>query len=371
MYLKSLELRNFRNYETLSVEFDRGANIFFGDNAQGKTNILEAIYMSATTRSHKGSKDQEVISFNSEEAHIRSVILKDDVTRQIDMHLRKGKSKGIALDGQRLKKASDMMGMMQAVFFSPEDLCIIKDGPSERRRFMDMELCQLDSFYLYNLTNYNKTVMQRAKLLKEIGLKPGLKDTLPIWDAQLLSYGLKLIERRQRFVEELGEILIPIHEKISDGREELTVVYEKNTSVEDYESRLTEAREKDIITKQTTVGPHRDDLCFLIKTVGTSERIDVRKYGSQGQQRSVALSLKLAEIELIKKISKESPILLLDDVLSELDRYRQNCLLNSIGETQTIITCTGLDDFVKNRFEVDRVFYVEKGTVTVPEKDFS
>ena len=207
MIIKSLELDHFRNYDSLSMTFDSGTNILYGDNAQGKTNILEAIYLSATTKSHKGSKDRDIVNFAAEEAHIRTYIEKDGLENRVDMHLRKNKSKGIAINGQKIKKAADLLGLLNVVFFSPEDLSIIKNGPAERRRFVDMELCQLDSFYLYNLNNYNKIVNQRNKLLKELYYNPGLKDTLSIWDLQLLSYGSKIIERRIAFVEQLNDII--------------------------------------------------------------------------------------------------------------------------------------------------------------------
>ena len=357
MVITSLELQNFRNYSALQLEFDGGTNIFYGDNAQGKTNILEAIFMTAMTKSHKGSKDQDVIQFGHEEAHIRSYLFKEEITRQVDMHLRKGKTKGIAIDSQRIKRASELMGLLNVVFFSPEDLSIIKNGPTERRRFIDMELCQLDSFYLYNLNHYNKIVSQRNKLLKDISYNSSLKETLSIWDSQLVSFGSKLIERREIFIAQLCEIIGKLHEKLSGGKEELKIVYEKNVELDDFQKRLRENQEKDIILKQTTVGPHRDDIVFIINN------IDIRKFGSQGQQRTAALSLKLSEIELVKKSIKDTPVLLLDDVLSELDSNRQNYLLNSIGNIQTIITCTGLDEFVKNRFEINKIFKVVNGKV--------
>ena len=185
MIIKSLELSDYRNYESLFMNLDSGTNILFGDNAQGKTNILEAIYMSATTKSHRLSKDKEIIRFGKQEAHIRTIIEKDDLETRVDMHLRSSKSKGIAIDGVKIKKAAELMGLTKIVFFSPEDLSIIKNGPAERRRFIDIELCQLDSFYLYNLNNYNKIVNQRNNLLKNLFVNPELKDTLSIWDKQL------------------------------------------------------------------------------------------------------------------------------------------------------------------------------------------
>lgn len=358
MIIKSIELADYRNYASLALEFDKGTNILYGDNAQGKTNILEAIFLAATTKSHKGSKDKEIIHFDKEEAHVRVLLEKENIETRIDMHLRKSGSKGIAIDGQRLKKAVDLLGTCNVVFFSPEDLGIIKNGPSERRRFVDMELCQLDNFYLYNLSSYNKIVNQRNRLLKDMYLNPDLRETLHIWDMQLISFGSKIIERRKLFTKQLNEIIHDIHKKLSGGREEIKIVYEPDVSIEDFESKMKRNQDRDVKSKMTTVGPHRDDFSFLIGDV------DIRKYGSQGQQRTAALSLKLSEIELVKKITKDTPVLLLDDVLSELDSNRQNYLLNSIGSIQTIITCTGLEEFVNNRFEVNRVFQVSEGTVT-------
>lgn len=357
MIIKSLELMNFRNYDFLDLKFSEGTNILYGDNAQGKTNVLEAIYLSATTKSHKGSKDKDMISFDQEEAHIRTYLLKEEIGYKVDMHLRRNKSKGIAVDGQKLKKAADLLGLLNIVFFSPEDLSIIKNGPAERRRFVDMELCQLDSFYLYNLNHYNKIVNQRNKLLKDMYFNPQLKDTLNIWDSQLVSFGSKIIERRRMFVGQLNEIIYEIHKKLSGDKEELVVKYEPDVEIEDFETSLRKSQERDIKLKQTCVGPHRDDFSFI------TGNIDLRKFGSQGQQRTAALSLKLSEIELVKKIAKDTPVLLLDDVLSELDSNRQNYLLNSIGNIQTIITCTGLDEFVNNRFEINKVFQVVEGTI--------
>lgn len=357
MIIKSLELQDYRNYDELNINFDKGTNIFYGDNAQGKTNILEAIYVAATTKSHKSVKDRDIINFEKEEAHIRTFIEKEGIETRVDMHLRKSKSKGIAIDGQKIKKAAELLGICNVVFFSPEDLSIIKDGPAERRRFVDMELCQLDSFYLYNLNNYNKIVNQRNKLLKDLYMNPSLRDTLNIWDLQLVSLGAKIIERRRLFVEQLNEIIYEIHKKLSGDKEEIKIVYEPDTEIEDFEKALLRAQERDIKLKQTTVGPHRDDFIFMVGD------IDIKKFGSQGQQRTAALSLKLSEIELVKKITKDTPVLLLDDVLSELDSNRQNYLLNSIGDIQTIITCTGLEEFVNNRFEINRVFKVTNGVV--------
>lgn len=357
MIIKSIELQNFRNYEDLNISFDEGTNIFYGDNAQGKTNILEAAYLSGTTKSHKCSKDKEMIRFGEQESHIRTVVVKKDKEYQIDMHLKNNRSKGIAINKVPIKKASELFGILNMVFFSPEDLNIIKNGPAERRRFLDSELCQLDKIYLSDLTTYNKILNQRNKLLKDMVYRPDLKDTLPVWDMQLVENGRKIIRRRKQFVDELNEIVHDIHYRISGEKEDMLLQYEP--SIEDifFEDELSRVKERDMRQCMTSVGPHRDDLLFSIGEV------DIRKFGSQGQQRTSALSLKLSEIELVKRSIHDTPVLLLDDVLSELDSNRQNYLLNSIHDTQTLITCTGLDEFVKNRFQINKIFKVVQGTV--------
>lgn len=357
MIIKSIELSNFRNYEHLDISFDEGTTILYGDNAQGKTNILEAAYVSGTTKSHKGSRDKEMIRFDETESHIKTIVQKNDRDYQIDIHLKKNKAKGIAINKVPIKKAADLFGILNIIFFSPEDLNIIKNGPAERRRFIDAELCQLDKIYLSDLTNYNKALNQRNKLLKDLYYHPNLKETLPIWDMQLIRYGRKIIERRRRFIQELNEIVFDIHQKISGGKEEMILNYEPDIEDIFFEDELIRAKERDLKYAQTSVGPHRDDLKITVNS------IDVRKYGSQGQQRSCALSLKLSEIKLVEQTIHDQPILLLDDVLSELDQNRQNYLLQAIDETQTIITCTGLDEFVKNRFTLNKVYEVKNGSI--------
>ena len=358
MILKSIELKNFRNYEDLNLKFDSGTNILFGDNAQGKTNILEAAYVSGTTKSHKGSRDKDMIRFGENEAHIRTLVEKQGKEYQLDIHLKKNRSKGIAINKVPIKKAGELFGILNMVFFSPEDLNIIKNGPSERRRFLDSEICQLDKIYLSDLTKYNKILMQRNRLLKDMMFRQELSETLPVWDMQLVEYGKRLIWRRRQFIEELSGIVTGIHKNISGDKEELILKYEPNIDAEFLEDELNRVREKDKKYAQTSVGPHRDDISFFIHGV------DIRKFGSQGQQRTSALSLKLSEIELVRQTIHDTPVLLLDDVLSELDSNRQNYLLNSIHDIQTMITCTGLDEFVRNRFQIDKVFHVIDGHVS-------
>ena len=357
MILKSVELSDFRNYETLKLEFDSGTNILYGNNAQGKTNVLESLYMSGTTKSHRGGRDREMIRFGCEESHIRTIVEKNGLDYQIDMHIKKNRSKGIAINRLPIKKASELFGILNLVFFSPEDLNIIKNGPAERRRFLDLELCQLDKVYLFELTKYNKILSQRNRLLKDIRFHPELMSTLSVWDEQLVECGKKLIKTRKIFVDRLNPIVRDIHNRISGGREELILNYEPDTMAEEFADVLSACHERDLKFGQTNAGPHRDDLSFFIQDV------DIRRFGSQGQQRTSALSLKLSEIELVKESIHETPVLLLDDVLSELDSNRQNFLLNNIHDIQTVITCTGLDEFVKNRFQINKIFQVVEGKV--------
>lgn len=357
MIIKSLELMDYRNYKNLQIAFSEGTNILYGDNAQGKTNILESIYVCATTKSHRGSRDKEMIRFEKEDAHIRMFIEKDGIDHKIDIHLKKNKTKGAAIDGIPIKKSSELMGTVHVVFFSPEDLTIIKSGPAERRRFVDMELCQLNKVYLHDISNYNKIVNQRNNLLKQAYYEPALKETLDVWDMQLIRYGIRVIQERKKFVERLNELILPIHEKLSGGKECLELKYEPNVWEDDFEQQLFLRRDSDLRMKSTTVGPHRDDIGFYINGM------NVRKFGSQGQQRTAALSLKLAEIDLVKLFIKDTPILLLDDVLSELDSFRQNYLLESIRKIQTIITCTGVDEFISHSFNIDKIFKVKNGSI--------
>ncbi len=357
MIIKSLELKNFRNYKDLTLSFDQGTNILYGDNAQGKTNVLEALYICGTTKSHKGSHDRDMIRFDEEEAHIRTIVEKDGIDRQIDFHLKKNDVKGIAVDRIPIHRARELIGLLNIVFFSPEDLNIIKEGPARRRRFLDMELSQLDALYLSNLTKYNKVLRQRNQLLKDLTTHPELADTLPVWDDQLAACGVKIIEQRAAFLKQVGEIVLPIHERISGKKEQLRLLYEPNCEAAQLREELTRSLWKDKRTGMTTCGPHRDDICFSVNGV------DIRTFGSQGQQRTSALSLKLAEIELVRQTIHDTPVLLLDDVLSELDSKRQNYLLNSIRDIQTIITCTGLDEFIKNRFQINRIFLVRSGQI--------
>ena len=356
MVIKSLKLKNYRNYDLLDLTFDPKTNILYGDNAQGKTNILEALYLSGTTKSHRGTKDRDIIQFGHDESHLDTIVEKKGITFPIDLHLKMNSPKVIAIDKIPIRSSVELFGIVHFVFFSPEDLNIIKDGPAGRRRFIDLELSQLDKIYLSNLSNYNRIINQRNALLKDIYGQDRLMETLDIWDMQLAEYGTRILERRREFVEQVNEIISDIHHKLTGGREDITLIYEESIGNMSLEQALKKNRERDLRLKSTSVGPHRDDLCFL-----NNGEIDIRKFGSQGQQRTAALSLKLSEIELVKRIIKDTPILLLDDVLSELDKHRQNYLLDSIHDIQAVITCTGLDEFVNHRFSINKIFHIKNG----------
>lgn len=357
MIIKSIELCNFRNYEREEFHFHEGTNVLYGDNAQGKTNVLEAIFVGGTTKSHKGSKDSDMIMKGREEAHLRYFVEKRDCTYKVEIHMRKGRTKGIAIDGLPISSSKELMGLCNIIFFSPEDLGIIKDGPEQRRRFMDMELCQMNKAYLYYLTQYKKILKQRNALLKQIQQNSNLKETLEIWDEQLVEQGSKLIEIREQFVQEIAAIMKEKHRNLTGGQEDIEVKYKPNCPAKDFSRQLFMEGERDVVLGTTTVGPHRDDIQFFIN----GQKVKV--YGSQGQKRTAALSLKMAEIEIVEKTIGEKPILLLDDVLSELDRNRQNYLLENIKGIQTIITCTGLEEFVTNGININQTFEIVNGKI--------
>lgn len=357
MIIKYIELSDFRNYEEIHIDFSPNANIFFGNNAQGKTNILEAVFMTGTSRSYKGSHDSDIISFGKEYGIIRALFTKNDIEYKIGIQIRRDKRKAISINGSPVKKAADLLGIVNVVLFSPEDLSIIKSGPEKRRRFIDITLCQIDKEYLFALSSYNRIINQRNKLLKSYDKRLDISGTLDIWDEQLVNYGNIIIEKRNSFISDINDIIYDIHCNLSGNKDRLYLNYRKNVCENVYLEKIKDSRNKDIKYKNTSIGPHRDDISFSI------DDIDVKKYGSQGQQRTVALALKLSEIEIMKRSTEDTPILLLDDVLSELDMSRQGFLLENLGDTQTLITCTGLDEFVNNRFEINRCFKVSNGKI--------
>lgn len=360
MYIKELSLSDFRNYDELTIQLDHGINIFRGDNAQGKTNVLEAVYLCATARSHRTHKEKEIIRWNQEAAHVKINVQKHYVEDVIDFHLTQ-KSKSALINKIPISRLGELFGCLNIVMFSPEDLQLIKNSPKERRRFIDIELCQIDKMYYYALRQYHKVLKQRNLALKEY-FKTKDYSMLDVWDMQLEEYAKTIIQKREAFIKEINEIACSIHKDISGNKETLQVIYEPSVKAEDFSEKTLKNREKDLLYQNTSIGPHRDDMTFLINDM------DVKTYGSQGQQRSVVLSMKLAELNIMKKYIGEEPILLLDDVLSELDDKRQKDLFKYTQNIQTLITCTGIEQSVWNTQKIGKLYNVRAGSVTPDDK---
>lgn len=357
MFIETLELKNYRNYHEASIDFGPGINIIYGDNAQGKTNLIEAIYLCATSKSHRMSFDKELIRLGEKEAHVFMQFNRNDINETIDVHLKRTGKKGIAVNKSQIKKLNELFGLIHVIMFSPEDLGLIKNGPKERRRFIDIEMSQLNPLYMYHLGQYHKVLKQRNGLLKQQKSEDEILALLDVFDMQLVEHGKKIIELRQAFVEELNPIFHYKHYQLSGEKENICLIYEADASTEEFEKKLIKARKKDLIRGSTSVGPHRDDIRFDIN------EIDIRKYGSQGQQRTAALSLKLSEIDLVMKQIDDTPILLLDDVLSELDHNRQRFLISHLEQVQTFITCTGIEDFVKKEMQGYNMYKIKDARV--------
>ncbi len=344
MYIESVTLKNFRNYEDKTVDFKDGLNIVIGKNASGKTNLLESVYCSGIGKSPRTNKAREMIRWGSDNAYIK-VILKKQYSRHIvEYFIDSADKKIIKIDSIPLVKQSEILGMLNIVFFSPDEMKLIKESPQERRRFSDISLSQQNKKYLFSLSKYNNILAQRNKLLKESRDIKALPEMLYGWDVQLAEYGAYIIAKRYEFVEKIQVFAKKIHSEITDEKEDLELEYESNVErgetdkmKEIFFQKLRANLEKDMNLLYTSFGSHRDDIAIKING------IDVRKYGSQGQQRTVALSLKLAEIFLFESEVGEKPVLLLDDVLSELDASRRQKLMELSSGLQTIITCTDFD----------------------------
>jgi len=342
--IKNVKLLNVRNFNELDINLSRGINIFYGANAQGKTNFLESVYFCATGRSQRANSDKDLIKFGENEAHIQITVEREKkYTDRIDAHIKKETGKGIAVNGIAIKKLSELFGVLFAVIFTPEDLSLVKAGPSERRRFVDIELCQMSAVYYYEIQQYYKILKQRNSLLKNIQKNKELKETIFVWDEQLCNHGIKIIRHRSDFIHKINIISGKIHNEITDGTEALETIYKPNVTEEDFRDRLKKGLDRDIMLGSTQTGIHKDEISFLINGR------DSRSFGSQGQQRTASLSTKLAEISFIHQEKRQNPVLLLDDVFSELDSRRQAQLVERITGVQTILTCTGVED-VLSRF---------------------
>jgi len=365
MHVTKLHIQNYRNLATQSLDLSCGLNIFVGQNAQGKTNLLELIYLCASGRAKRARHDRELIQFGQREAYVQLMVKQELAAypTQIDIHLRDDRAKGIAIDNVPIRKLMDLFGKLLCVIFTPEDLQLIKEGPAERRRFIDMEMCQISRVYVYHLQAYYHVLKQRNSLLKSLrGDKSAAKklvDTISVWNAQLGEHGTKIYEERSRFIDGLNLSASEIHSRLTGGGEALQITYKPHTHPDDFTCKLESSLERDIAMGATSVGIHKDDLSFTINN------LDARVYGSQGQQRTASLSAKLAQIEIMTKLAGEPPVLLLDDVLSELDESRQTHLMQSINNTQAIITCTGVEDVVRkvSTKQSYNLFHIKNGIV--------
>ena len=333
MYIEKIKLNNFRNYENLEINLNENINIIYGDNAQGKTNILEAIFLSSLGKSFRTNKEKEMIKFNSEKLLVEIFYQKKDRDGKVKIEI--GNKKQISLNGIKIKKLSELLGNINIVIFTPDDINILRDGPAKRRRFLDMMIGQLRPNYVYNLNMYLKTIEQRNNYLRQIREESKPEEMLEIWDEKLAEYSEKIYNYRKEFIEKILNKINEIHSGITDEKETLEIEYLSNCARKDeYLKILKERRKLDIIKGFTTKGVHRDD--FVIYINGK----EVNIYGSQGQNRTVVLSLKLAELNVIYDEIGEYPVFLLDDFMSELDEKRRKNFLNNIKDTQVILTGT-------------------------------
>lgn len=336
MKISNIELINYRNYEHALINFSDGLNIIEGKNAQGKTNLVEAVYFCAVGKSFKTSKEKDIINWAKDLAKIKITIQKEIGQKTIEFIFSKNAKKTIKIDGIPIKKIGELMGELNAVFFAPDELKLIKDSPEDRRRFMDVSLSQTYKDYFYTLSNYNKILQSRNKALKTYNDPQSLKQILNIYNLQMAESMLKIKKYRKRFVEKLNPYADMVHGYLTNKKESLSLEYQgiEQDQKEKIIEKLNECFEKDSKLGYTTFGCHRDDIKVCVNNV------DVRAFGSQGQQRTSALSMKLAELEIIKQDTSKVPILILDDVLSELDQERKQRLLKFCSKAQTLLTCT-------------------------------
>ncbi len=369
MILESLQLKNFRNYQDVDISFSKGINILIGNNAQGKTNLLESIYVLALARSHRTSKDNEMIRFGEEASRISGVVKTERSQFPLEIILSK-QGKKAKVNHLLQRSLSDYIGHLKVVLFAPEDLSLVKGAPSERRGFIDRELGQIDAVYLYHITQYNRILKQRNQYLKDIRRQPGKSDEiyLEVLTEQLAVEASEVIKERVWFIENLNKWAKTIHEEITQGEEKLHISYQTSIKAEDYID--TEAlfvllmdhykrnKKRDREQGNTFIGPHRDDISFYINDK------NVQTYGSQGQQRTTALSTKLAEIDLIKETTGFYPVLLLDDVLSELDDHRQTHLLKATqSKVQTFLTTTSIEGIERQVIDNPTLYRIKDGNI--------
>lgn len=361
MHIEYLDLKNFRNYENLNIELVKGVNILTGDNAQGKTNILEAIFFCAFGRSHRTSKDREMQLFGAPFTTVMVKVSRSGNDKKILLRFNPEGKKFIEINGRKIQRIPDLFGNLHVIMFSPEDLKVVKESPGIRRRFLDMEISSLDKIYYHDLVSYNKVIKERNNLLKFRSVD---RTVLDVYDEEASKFGARILKKRLDFMAKINEKAGPVHREITQGAEEILYRYEGTVPRKDdlelsMRERLLEKRRDDLERGTSSIGPHRDDFAILINGK------DARIYGSQGQQRTAMLTLKFASLGIIKDLTGEYPVLLLDDVLSELDLSRQNFILSRIDDIQTIITMTGYENIEKRLIEGARIFHIQKGTSTM------
>ncbi|GAB1475962.1 DNA replication/repair protein RecF [Bacillota bacterium] len=359
MLFLSAKLHNFRNYHEQTVFFHPEVNIFRGNNAQGKTNLLESLYIMSLGKSFRTNRDSDMIGFKGDYSSAKCTYLKNAAERNMEIIFSQlGKS--LIIDGYKAKKTNEILDNVYVVSFTPEDMKIVKEEPEKRRKFIDRELCQLKPIYYSNLQRYKKVLMQRNSFLRQGNVE---EELLEVWDKSLVEYGSRIIKDRKEFVDHIKNISKKIHKDITKGKENIDIFYEasvpyrdkKEEIAADFHEQLNKDRKRDLKTGTTGSGPHRDDLRITI------DDIDLRNFGSQGQQRTAALSLKLSEIEIIKAEKKEAPVLLLDDVLSELDEARQEYLIKSFSDVQLFITTADNKESLWTELPAKKIFTIENG----------
>ena len=336
------KLNSFRNYAACEFEPCAGVNVLLGDNGQGKTNLLEALYLCCTGRSHRTRQDRELIRWDAEFASVRVQAEKSDGSHEVEVILPAAGKRKIKIAGREAARSGELMGHVTGVLFSPEDLRMVKDGPAERRRMVDMTLAQLRPAYYYALQRYNRALKQRGEVLRSAAACPSLGDTLELWDEQLAVAGAELMRHRRAYIRQLSEVAEETYREIAGGREQFCVRYAPSVSVGDdaqsFQDALLAARETDLRRLTTSVGAHRDEVLLTV------DGREARSFGSQGQQRTAALALRLSELSVMRDEMGEWPVLMLDDVMSELDPTRRRQLIRRLDGIQTIVTCTDADD---------------------------
>ncbi len=345
MWIKKIKIKNFRNYNEQEINLEKNINIFYGQNAQGKTNIIEAIFLCSLGKSFRAKKDNEMIKINERNSLIEIEYEKSDRDGKIKIEL--GNKKNIYINGIKIKKLSELLGNLNIVIFTPDDISILKGGPENRRKFLDIMISQLRPNYMHILSLYVNTIKQRNNYLKQIKEENKDEKLLEIWDEKLADYAIKICEYREEFINKIINKIKIIHKNITNNKEEIKLEYiTECKNREKYLQLLKERRKLDIIKGFTTKGVHRDDFVIYINNK------EINIYGSQGQNRTAMLSLKLAELQVINDEIGEYPILLLDDFMSELDKTRRKNFLENIENTQVIITGT-------EKLDIENLKYLE------------